>query len=423
MVTSEQIKALSPTQRQDLVRQLLGTEKNPAIKPSIDGSAIAKLNGWQQAETPTEFALIEGKAPTEFRIFKAGMNESVKGNFLFDEEAATAVMSAWAERKLDLMMDYEHMSLVKPPIIAPASAKKFVPEVRNGELWATQITWCNRAAEMLAEGEIRYFSPAFNFDPETGRIAYLINVALTNNPALNDIRPLMAASASAETEPTKEIAPMKKMACTGCSINLKAPSDDNDGDEAYCSACLSSAKVAGLGHKMLGVLSLSVDMGEASILEKTTAVSKFSAAMLSLTQQATLSGAEGIIKGMIDKAAKHDELAQKFADLEQAKLSNEFNAAVKSKVDGMMMSPAEGQEMIKAVTGKDGKFNKDRVELCTALLSTKTAPIVSTAATVQSEGAVALSSDESKMAIAMGKDPAEYAKWKLEMIKSGTIGA
>src|SRR5262249_10505445 len=74
---------------------------------------------------------------------------------------------------------------------APA-AGWFVPEVRNGELWATQVRWTPPGASNLKKREYRYISPTFAA-PE-GRVTRLVSVALTNTPALDNPEPLVAAS-------------------------------------------------------------------------------------------------------------------------------------------------------------------------------------------------------------------------------------
>jgi phage I-like protein len=134
--------------------------------------------------------------PTEFRIFPAGDFETEKGPFRFDVDAQTTVMESYGRRGVDLTMDYEHQALHVPPIEAPASCKSWVPQIRNGELWATECKWTDRAYGYLLSGEYRYFSPAFSHD-EDGRIKEVLNIALTNIPAMRGIAPLVAASRTA----------------------------------------------------------------------------------------------------------------------------------------------------------------------------------------------------------------------------------
>ena len=52
--------------------------------------------------------------PTEFRIFKAGANETSKGTFIFDATAAKSVMAAFVRQGVDLPIDLDHMSLSDP---------------------------------------------------------------------------------------------------------------------------------------------------------------------------------------------------------------------------------------------------------------------------------------------------------------------
>jgi phage I-like protein len=137
-------------------------------------------------------------APSEFRLFHTGTNHTDKGDFLFDEVAAQSVMDNWRAKGVPLMGDFEHQSLVKPPIIAPASIAEFTPEVRrdaNGmpELWAVNVIWTDDARALVEQRKYRFYSPAFIPD-EAGRVRYLINVGLTNLPASFDLAPLVAAS-------------------------------------------------------------------------------------------------------------------------------------------------------------------------------------------------------------------------------------
>ncbi len=142
---------------------------------------------------------LEGTAPTEFRIFRAGVNESTKGSVTFDAKAAKAVMAAWKDYGNDLPVDYGHamvQGLAVDPALAGKAAGWFDLEVRDGELWAVNVRWTDAAATALEAKEYRYFSPAFYTDEE-GRVIEIVNVALTNLPATKDLDALVAASREA----------------------------------------------------------------------------------------------------------------------------------------------------------------------------------------------------------------------------------
>jgi phage I-like protein len=138
----------------------------------------------------------DGSVPSELRLFQRGVNDYHDGDrILFDEESANSMMERYRARGIELMSDYEHQSLVRPPIEAPASSKKWTPEVRSDGFYATDIKWTDRAKSMIAAGEYRYYSIAAKVNPKTQRAVEIINFALTNNPAANHIAPLKAASA------------------------------------------------------------------------------------------------------------------------------------------------------------------------------------------------------------------------------------
>lgn len=144
-------------------------------------------------------------APDEFRIFKAGHNDSTKGVFKFTPKAADAVMAEHKKYGNDLSIDYAHAMFAfftVDPAEAGKAAGWFKPEIRDGELWASQVQWTPAAEKKLLDREYRYISPAFDHSDD-GEIKRLHNVALTNIPALHEIDPLMASS-SLLLGPTEE---------------------------------------------------------------------------------------------------------------------------------------------------------------------------------------------------------------------------
>lgn len=135
--------------------------------------------------------------PTEFRIFQAGKNSTLKGEFIFDAQAAAEVMAAYAAHGNDVMIDLEHLSLE-----SPEASRNFDPdargwcrlELRSGELWAVAVTWTPDGQERLRDKRQRYISPAFGYD-EARRITSVLNIAITAMPATDKLQPLVAANA------------------------------------------------------------------------------------------------------------------------------------------------------------------------------------------------------------------------------------
>ena len=147
---------------------------------------------------------LNSKAPTEFRIFKSGQNETTKGAFLFDAQAAKQVLATYVQMNRRCTVDYEHGSLQQNPIDPSKSGKaagSFALELRDsGELWAVDCRWTPDAIREISEGIFIFTSPAFSRGKDN-RPIWLINVSLTNNPATWSAAELiLAASALFEAE-------------------------------------------------------------------------------------------------------------------------------------------------------------------------------------------------------------------------------
>jgi phage I-like protein len=243
-----------------------------------------------------------GEPPTEFRLFQAGENRTHDGRgcFVFDGLSAKSCETHRDERGLDYAIDYEHASLM-PFAVDPAESGKaagwFKAEIREGSLWATHVQWTEPAAAKLRAREYRYFSPAADFEtcPDGAqRITRLVNCALTNNPALAGIPPLMA---SAVAEVPKE-------------NRMKT---------------------------LLSALSLAETATEAEALAALTKVKDGLSALLSLTGTKTDAEALGVISGWKTGAEKVAALTAEVEGLKSAALSSERDTLIaQGKTDGKL---------------------------------------------------------------------------------------
>lgn len=154
-------------------------------------------------------AVGEDKTPaTEFRIFASGINESTKGPIVCDADACAMVMGRYRKRGLDkLPFDAGHGMAYGTDHRAYGW---FVPDQNGGELWATKIKWNQIALDAFADSQFRFFSPWCMVGYEDGRVKELINIALTNIPASNNQKPLVASRSREQVpvqlsaEPEKE---------------------------------------------------------------------------------------------------------------------------------------------------------------------------------------------------------------------------
>lgn len=165
---------------------MLSTRPAPVTKQLSMGRAMLAIE------------LADGELPTEFRLFAAGWNETSKGSYLFDEEAALATMAAYAQWGVDLAIDLEHQMFDGTSADPTAKDARgwFRLELRKGELWAVDVRWTEDGAERLRQRRQRYVSPAFQFDKDK-RVQAVLNVAITSMPATYEAPALVAASRTA----------------------------------------------------------------------------------------------------------------------------------------------------------------------------------------------------------------------------------
>lgn len=137
----------------------------------------------------------EGNAlPSEFRLFRRGLNTTSKGDVIFDDAAAESVMAAYAQHGTDVQIDLEHLSLDTESKAYDPDARGWCQlELREGELWAVNVKWTPDGARRLNDRAQRYISPTFFADAD-GRVASVLNLALTALPATHEPAALIAAN-------------------------------------------------------------------------------------------------------------------------------------------------------------------------------------------------------------------------------------
>jgi phage I-like protein len=322
------------------------------------------------------------QVPVEFRIFSAGVNATEKGDWLFDEKAAATVMDGYARRGVDLTMDYEHMALADPPMVAPAACKRWVPQIRNGELWATECKWTDKAYGHLASGEYRYFSPAFTFDEETGRIREVLNVALTNIPAMRGIAPLVAASQRPPNGGKETGMDYEKLFKDLQVLHeqLTAKLTALEAEKADLTAKLSAA-TGGSTEAAAETTALTATLS----LPATARMSERAAAVQSLVALRTnirnFTGAGddataiGIVHAWKQDAAKVVTLSAKVAELESAQLAAEFDAVLEAGLAAKKIDGPAGRDALKqaALTAGGGRITREGIAIVKASIGAVTA--------------------------------------------------
>ena len=120
--------------------------------------------------------------PTEIKILPLGRVHSQKGDFNVDEESFELIRKQYKDRKLDLVIDYEHQTL--SDVQAPAGG--WIKELYKGEdAIIAKVEWTAKAAEYLKNKEYRYLSPVVLVRKRDQKATAIHSVALTNTPAID----------------------------------------------------------------------------------------------------------------------------------------------------------------------------------------------------------------------------------------------
>lgn len=258
--------------------------------------------------------LLKGESdapPSEFCVFHKGAMRTSKGTFQFSDASALAVMTRAATYGNDFPIDYDH-AMHAGISLDPAESGKasgwFKPELRDGELWATNVRWTPKASKMLTDREYRYFSPVFGIT-EDGEIDCLMSVALTNLPATYGQEPLMASQTAVEPAPQqKEQPPMKSL---------------------------------------LAALGLSENATEAEGLAALHRLKNGETEMLTLTSQKTAQEGLGVLKAWKAQSEKVVALTSRVSELETEKAKVELDAVIIEAKKAGKVSPAMETELRK----------------------------------------------------------------------------
>lgn len=335
-----------------------GTISFVGLRKRFFGSRPAKVRQANlDARSVLDLVLVEAKAPTEFCVFRAGRNESTKGTFVFDELSQKLVMAEYERRGVPMMLDYEHMSQSKPPQIAPASAKSAVPEIRNGELWLTNIVWTDKAAQMIEAGEYRLFSPAFGYDlldDTSMRVTKLINVALTNDPALHNIEPLMAASNSDEEDDDMD-EELKKL-----TAKLAAMEEDYK-------------RLTATNAELTAKLSAALASKTATEEEEAKATAALRSEILTITGKADHREAIGVLRSIALRASEAGAAVVELARIQTETREADFTATLSGAIEAGKIPPAQ-EGFWASKSRKDGKVTVEGLAMLKDFVAT--APVL-----------------------------------------------
>lgn len=270
---------------------------------------------------------VDDEPPRAFRLFRYGANDSTKGSFLFDEVAAEKVMQQDASYGNLRSADYEHQALAQPAVQAPAAAWYRLALKEDG-LYAVDIEWTPRAFEYLVAKEYRYFSPAFFYEKDTGRVVDYFNFALTNTPSLH-----------------------------GLPVLLNRQDETEIQDEA-----LQDERIQDMDTKVLDALGLKPnDTPESAV----GVIERQRSELAELRQEVTQ---------LRSDAAEVAELRQQVAQMQRSENDAKVAALFKQALDEGKIVPAEVAAYKAALANDAGEIEVGRLEPLLAALTTRHAP-------------------------------------------------
>lgn len=183
--------------------------------------------------------------PKEIKILPLGFVHSRKGDFNVDDESADLIIKQFKDRKLDLVIDYEHQTLGGQQ--APAGG--WIKELYKGEdAIVAKVEWTKRAEEYLKNKEYRYLSPVVLVRKRDNKATAVHSVALTNTPAVDG----MFAIVNSNTVDIENLNKYKEEVEMDLKEIIELLGLPETATEAEVKAALSAARAAKDGSKKEG---------------------------------------------------------------------------------------------------------------------------------------------------------------------------
>jgi phage I-like protein len=135
---------------------------------------------------------LNGAVPDEIQVIPFGSHTTSKGDFVSDAQSQALVIAEYEVRQNDMVIDYEHQTLLDVQAPAAGWVKGRIGLEDRGEagIWA-KVDWTDKAREYIANREYRYVSPVFSVRKSDNRVVALLNVALTNQPNIDGMVPIV----------------------------------------------------------------------------------------------------------------------------------------------------------------------------------------------------------------------------------------
>jgi len=315
-----------------------------------------------------------------------------------NQEDLQAIIAKYREGGVDLVVDYEHQSLVGER--APAAGWIKDMEARPQGLYA-RVEWNQAALKFIMAKEYRYYSPVMRLSPER-HPTELMHVGLTNVPAIKGLAPLLAAKYGGDGgEP--EI--------------IRLSSQVSPAPNKHEEAAMLKRLIEKLGLKPEAteeeVLALVASRAQEVVALKAQAAALPQIAeVLALKADASASEIIGTIKGLKDNQDRLATVETELTALKQAQAQGEAEAAVDAAIAAKKITPAMREIKLKQAMRDLAEF---KAEMAVAPVVGPAEPLK--VKTADGKGEISLTPDELTVCKAMGVTPEAF---KAEKDKQAT---
>ncbi len=174
-----------------------------------------------------------GDPPARLKLIPAGEFRGLDGRgagdrpWLLDAQGAARCVRARREQATDLVIDYEHQSLQCGGNGMPNPAAGWMGQMEAADdgLYALDVRWTARAAQMIRDGEYRYLSPVFEYEFQSGRVIRVLSAALTNTPNLDEIGDIALRAAAHRRLSQEIVVPLDTAIATALGVAEDATAD------------------------------------------------------------------------------------------------------------------------------------------------------------------------------------------------------
>lgn len=269
--------------------------------------------------------------PQEIRILPLGTVHSRKGTFLVDEESCAMILKEFRDRKLDLVVDYEHQTMLN--VQAPAGG--WIRELKKGpDAIIAKVEWTEKAKEYLKNREYRYLSPVVRIRKD-GRVASIHSVALTNTPAIDGMFAMCSAGLDDFLKEDRKMDLKELAALLGLPENaaeedihnaLKAAAGQMKSEKAPAAEAAPAAGSVVANSTILGLLELPDDAKTEDVTAKIM----------------YLKAGDLGVKGRLEELEKQMREGTADAAVEQALKDGKITAAQKAWAKGYALKDPQG---------------------------------------------------------------------------------